>query len=1016
MAADVLGASVRLPAASVPLPHGSSIEGEVGSSDILNGEIALAPANTSDLSAYASAVSTPGNVAFHRFLSSSTFAQRFGATTPILSATETWLKSSGLSGVSVDPDHLFVHFSGAAGLISSVLGIALDKLKLASGSQGIAPIGNPLVPSDLSSHVKGVLGLDTVERPRDFMVKDPDVPHPMSVAQQPSANQSHALTNSASSSPDASCNGAAALSAAGALSAQQLANLYGFSSLYGQGRVGAGVTVGLVEFEPYSPSDIDTYLACYGVNPQVTNTNVDGGPGNGPGAGEAAMDIEVVAGLAPQSHISVYQGVAAANASDASYLDVYQRIADDDTARVISTSWGECEPEADPALLTSENTIFKQMAVQGQSMFAASGDSGSEACFVSSDAADTGLAVTDPASQPYVTGVGGVTVTPAGAGYEQTTWNNCQARSFASCADGAIGGASGGGLSAEWNRPAWQSLAPAGVNNSREVPDVSASADPHHGDAIVWAGGWIPIAGTSAAAPLWAAATALVDQGCGSPVGFAAPALYARPGATSDVTSGNNDYTDTHNGSYPAGTGYDMATGLGVPSGTSLASALEPIGCPSISGLSVGSGPASGGTVVTISGVNLADASDVMFGANRAAFTVNASASTLTAVTPANGPGSVAVTITTPAGTSAASSAATFAVTSAVPEPVISVVTPNGAPLSGRPQVNVTGSGFMHATAVYVGTASATFTVQSDSSLVMTAPAVPEAEVVDVTVAGPGGTSERSAADLFYYDTFVSLNYVHGYTAASSDGDVYTIGEAPYYGSMLGRHLSAPIVGMATTPGQGGYWLAASDGGIFAFGDAAFYGSVGGEHLNEPIVGMAASSDGRGYWEVASDGGIFAFGDASFHGSTGSIHLNQPIVGMAATPDGQGYWLVASDGGIFSFGDARFFGSTGALHLDRPIESMAAMPDGGGYWLMASDGGIFAFGDAAFYGSAAGRGGIWTTMAVAPPGVGYMLMSATGTGLACGHGIYIIGPGWGAINPTAPLIGMSFYTTASASS
>ena len=122
----------------------------------------------------------------------------------------------------------------------------------------------------------------------------------------------------------------------------------------------------------------------------------------------------------------------------------------------------------------------------------------------------------------------------------------------------------------------------------------------------------------------------------------------------------------------------------------------------------------------------------------------------------------------------------------------------------------------------------------------------------------------------------------------------------------------------------GGYWEVASDGGIFAFGNAEFFGSMGGKPLNAPIVGMAATPDGGGYWLVASDGGIFSFGDASFYGSTGSIHLNRPIVGMATTPSGKGYWLVASDGGIFSYGDARFSGSMGGRPLNSPVVGMAA--------------------------------------------------------------------------------------------
>jgi hypothetical protein len=182
----------------------------------------------------------------------------------------------------------------------------------------------------------------------------------------------------------------------------------------------------------------------------------------------------------------------------------------------------------------------------------------------------------------------------------------------------------------------------------------------------------------------------------------------------------------------------------------------------------------------------------------------------------------------------------------------------------------------------------------------------------------------------------------NGYWLVGSDGTVYNYGDALNYGSATTDHLKAPIVGMASTLDGGGYWLVASDGGIFAFGDAVFYGSTGALHLNKPIVGMAVTPDGGGYWFVASDGGIFSFGDATFYGSMGSTHLNAPVVGMAADYFSGGYWLVASDGGIFSF-NAPFFGSTGALHLNKPIVGMEASSTGTGYRFVASDGGIFSF-------------------------------------------------------------------------
>ncbi len=161
-----------------------------------------------------------------------------------------------------------------------------------------------------------------------------------------------------------------------------------------------------------------------------------------------------------------------------------------------------------------------------------------------------------------------------------------------------------------------------------------------------------------------------------------------------------------------------------------------------------------------------------------------------------------------------------------------------------------------------------------------------------------------------------------GYRFVSSDGGIFSF-NAPFFGSMGGKRLNAPVVGMASTPNGGGYWFVASDGGIFSFGNAKFYGSMGSRRLNAPIVGMAADPATGGYWFVASDGGIFSF-NAPFYGSMGGKRLNAPIVGMASIPDGKGYWFVASDGGIFGFGNAKFFGSMGGKRLNKPIVGMAA--------------------------------------------------------------------------------------------
>jgi hypothetical protein len=245
-----------------------------------------------------------------------------------------------------------------------------------------------------------------------------------------------------------------------------------------------------------------------------------------------------------------------------------------------------------------------------------------------------------------------------------------------------------------------------------------------------------------------------------------------------------------------------------------------------------------------------------------------------------------------------------------------------------------------------------------------------------------------------------------GYWTAASDGGVFSFGGAGFSGSMGGRPLAAPVVGMAATGDGGGYWLVASDGGVFCFGDAGYFGSMGGRPLERPMVGLTPAPNGDGYWTVASDGGVFSFGGAHYFGSMGGRPLAAPVVGMAATGDGGGYWLVASDGGVFSFGDARFQGSMGGRHLDQPVVAMAPAP-GGGYWLVASDGGVFSFGDARFQGSMGGRRLTLPVVGMTPTstGQGYWEVASDGGIFAFGDAPFEGSEGGARL--VAPMVGIA---------
>ena len=326
---------------------------------------------------------------------------------------------------------------------------------------------------------------------------------------------------------------------------------------------GTGQAIALFELASYQASDINAYTSYFGLPAaQLKNVLVDGGSGAGIDP-EVTLDIELALALAPHSQIYVYEGPN----SNQGVLDTYNRIATDNIAKQVSTSWGMGENNESSQYLQAESAIFQQMAAHGQTIYAAAGDSGA---YDDSSQGSNALVVDDPASQPYVVGVGGTTLTvnqSTGAYASEAVWN-----------DGAGNGAGGGGVSTVWPIPSWQaSVATVHSKTNRNVPDVALNADPNTGYAIFYNGQWTIYGGTSCAAPLWASFTACVNQervaNNLSTLGFANPVLYSiAEGAAyainfNDVTNGNNLY-------YSAGKGYDNASGWGSFDGVNLFATL----------------------------------------------------------------------------------------------------------------------------------------------------------------------------------------------------------------------------------------------------------------------------------------------------------------------------------------------------------------------------------------------------------------------------------------------------------
>jgi subtilase family serine protease len=611
-------------------------------------EVALAPRNQAGLARQLRAMYTKGSGGYHRWLAKGGFDARYAPTGAKRAAVIRYLSSEGLStGTSASP--FLIRATGSSQRVESAFGTTLSTYVTARGERYYANSSAVRLPAAIARGTLGVIGLTSTVRERPMIARMPATRRPVGHASAsdgtgagsscetgyPSvamlfnyANNDVFPTWGYGAGPD--CTG---------LSPSQTNSIYGAPDVGPSGE-GAGVNLGLFEASAYQASDIDTWAhQFYGPSyrPRLVNITVDGGPldpicpaGDQCPAQynyyandiEVDADIEMNLTISPDnSHILVYN--APNDYTGQTELDEYTTMANQDTADVISSSWGYCEDEITAGYAQAENVIFEQMAMQGQSMFNAFGDSGAYGCLPSPSYADAG----DPADQPWVTGVGGTSFESYNPGSDpkatypdgtETVWN-----SYNLCSDQPANarndeqgglfwcletGAGGGAPSQYWGRPFYQRgpgvtsayttygngstncvLAAVGTP-CREGPDISANADPFTGPAEYCTGnastpysycasfestdvipGWFPIGGTSLSSPLWSGIFADRDSYTGQRAGNANPLLYSLfdtdPGAYfNDITGiGPQQQIADNNGLYPSTPGYDMATGIGTP-------------------------------------------------------------------------------------------------------------------------------------------------------------------------------------------------------------------------------------------------------------------------------------------------------------------------------------------------------------------------------------------------------------------------------------------------------------------
>lgn len=480
----------------------------------------------------------PASPQYHHYLTPQEFDARFGPTEADYQSLIAWAERNGLTVTARHSNRLLLEVRAPVADIERALEVTLRTYAHPAESRTFyAPDTDPSVAVGLP--VASIGGLDNFARP-----------HPQDLRRTP-------LKTAAKVRPE--------------MGSGPNGNLAGsdFQAAYAPGvsLTGAGQQVGLVEFDGYYPGDVQQYEYQTGQSSVAVQTvlldGFDGNPTTGTNSsnGEVALDIEMAISMAP----ALDQVVVFEAGPNGQPNDVLQAMSDatNSLIRQFSCSWifGQITPAQQRAM----DRYFQKFAAQGQSFFAASGDNGN-------------TTLEAPSDDPYVTIVGGTTLAttgPGGAWLSETAWNAGQGPGVY---------ATGGGISSTYPLPAWQQgvnlSASKGSTSRRNTPDVAMVAD---NIFLVADNGYAETTGgTSAAAPLWAGFAALINEQAAnagqSAIGFLNPAIY-RIGTSSgygacfdDVTVGNN--TNNNASEYLAVPGYDLCTGWGSPSGSSLILAL----------------------------------------------------------------------------------------------------------------------------------------------------------------------------------------------------------------------------------------------------------------------------------------------------------------------------------------------------------------------------------------------------------------------------------------------------------
>ena len=640
-----------------------------------------------DLDALLGQLQNPSSPNYHRWLTAEQFADRFGLSPNDLAKITSWLEAQGFTIDETARSRRWVVFSGTAQQVESAFHTPIHRY-VVNGETHYANAAEPSVPSELLGMVLGFRSLQNFR------------PKPRSIFRRVVGGLRPDFTSTVSGDHF--------------LAPDDFATIYNVKGLYNAGIDGTGQKIAVMGQTDIQVSDITAFRAASGLS--ASNPTIILIPGGVAGIskndiGEADLDIEWAGGIARNASIVYVNGGTAGGGA----FDALQYAVNNNTAPVISISYGDCERDMGSASLNFFSSLGQQANAQGITILAPGGDNGAADCDFSTTSTPVtiamhGLAVDAPASIPEFTGIGGSEFNE-GSGTYWSTVNNSNSGSALSYIPEVVWNttvqdkqlaAGGGGKSIHFSKPCWQTGAGVPNDGARDVPDISFSASADHDGYLTCSQGSCVtgfraadgtlsvVGGTSIGPPVFAGIVALINQQTNSSQGNVNPILYAlatrSPAAFHDITAGNNQVpcragtTDCPGGGqigYTAGPGYDQASGLGSTDAFNLASAwttVSPAQCNADFGLSVS--PTS--LMVTRGGSGSATLS--ISAANGFSGTVNLTCtvpSTLTGTTCSLNPKSVA--------TQGSATLTVAASTMGVSFPVF----PKGGPLGGWWQIGL---------------------------------------------------------------------------------------------------------------------------------------------------------------------------------------------------------------------------------------------------------------------------------------------------------------------------------------